>query len=541
MSLKEKLTVLSQNLETEKNNKEKAEEEELLKPTREKIKNLELSLRDLDLIKNSLEFKGDENQKDAIGMQDYAKNTNQNIEAKSSEINDLILENQEVLKKLGVENEEQLVSSPEFATDSEVIEYHKAKEQGEDLKISDTKLKERLMDLGVEFDAENFSYELAIPAIDKKIKETALELNQERIKTPEGKELVLDNLAKEFEEKTKKLKLNSISERDKSIDSDLEKKQPDYSYYFETERNNFSIEFKDEKKEVYNWHILKLIPDNFKDMEAAYGEEIAREALEKAYQNQINNIFSESDNHLEENENISDRENKISETIVNVVKAELTKRKIAQKLKEDENYKDYPDKNDPIYYLERKIEEIGREKEIANKFLQKIETLQLELSQKSEIAEENLIFKDRDLVIPSIRKAYEDLRENLSLKEKELEEKEREIARHKENQPKIFGKKTWQKELDELEKEAVIIKNQYEKLKGEDLSLLWKKAHYFMDEKSLFSSTGKIIKEYSAEGKITEIFNELKDKLTEISNTNLSPEIMSDYVEYEALEKKINN
>ena len=62
-----------------------------------------------------------------------------------------------------------------------------------------------------------------------------------------------------------------------------------------------------------------------------------------------------------------------------------------------------------------------------------------------------------------------------------------------------------------------------------------------MDEESLFSSTDKIIKEYSAEGKITEIFNELKDKLTEISNTNLSPEIMSDYVEYEALKKKIKN
>lgn len=536
MSLKEKLTVLSQNLETEKNNKEKAEEEEFLKPTREKIKNLELSLRDLDLIKNSLEFKGDENQKDAIGMQDYAKNTNQNIEAKSSEINDLILENKEALKELGVENEEQLVSSPEFATDSEVIEYHKAKEQGEDLKISDTKLKERLMDLGVEFDAENFSYELAIPAIDKKIKETALELNQERIKTPEGKELVLDNLAKEFEEKTKKLKLNSISERNKSIDSDLEKKQPDYSYRFKIGENNFNIEFKDEKTKVDNWYNLRLIPDNFKDVKAAYGEEIACEALEKTYQNKINDTFSEFNNRLEKNENNSGTEDKVSETINNVVRADLMEWKINQKLKEDKNYK-----GNPISYLKTKIEEIGREKEIANKFLQKIETLQLELSQKSEIAEEDLIFKDKDLVIPSAMKAYKDLRANLSLKEKELNEKEREIARHKENQPKIFGKKTWQKELDELEKEAVIIKNQYEKLKGEDLSLLWEKAHYFMDEKSLFSSTGKIIKEYSAEGKITEIFNELKDKLTEISNTNLSPEIMSDYVEYEALEKKINN
>jgi hypothetical protein len=292
MSLKEKLGGLTQKLETEKKEKKQTEQDEQLKPVRANIKELEKNIKSLDLIKNSLDFKELNRPDEHIGMKDYAERTGKKVKSKSEEIDTLILGNKEALDTLGIEDRDQLSVHPEFAEEPEVIEYKKATKQGEELKMSDTKLKERLTKLGIEIDSENFSYESASEAVGEKLENINKELTQEKLKTPEGREEIINNLANKFEKNIGRLELNSISgPRDKSIDRGYEKDQPDYSYGFGMDRDDFNINFKGKKTEVTNWSNLRLIPDNFKDMKATLGDEIAREALEKAYQNKVDDAF----------------------------------------------------------------------------------------------------------------------------------------------------------------------------------------------------------------------------------------------------------
>jgi|GEM_PF-2190543 hypothetical protein len=715
MSLREKLGGLSQKLEIEKKEKEQFEKNKQLAPIRANIKKLESSRRALDLVKGSLDFKETNKPENHIGMKDYAEKTDEKIKSKSGEIDALILENKEALNTLGIEDRDQLSGHPEFAEESEVVDYKGAVKQGEELKISDAKLKERLTKLGVEFEAENFSYETASQAVGKKIAEIDKELTQERLKTPEGREKTIESLAEELEKSTGKMELNSISgPRDKSMDRGYEKDQPDYSYGFGTDRRNFSVNFTDEKAKVTDWYNLKLIPGNFKDIEAVYGEEIAREALEKAYQNKVHDNFSRWDEHtdqavslkeqikavspeerraaqnkldeftkkqdeasrvlqekseelkakgidfnprsargdqytditgfdlhgtieyvseslykndfpsqydfikvrekidvriekidkfieiiqniknkedvnnllenqnsdiyisniyhnlvesdyrkdvrfkLEGNNNGSVRkltdqcktyrqaedylneiiekdavgENKVSEAIINTVKAHLKMIELESEIKNEGI-------GEHIYNLEDKIKEISNGKELATEIMGEIEALQSQLSSDPKIAEEDLVLEKRYLIIPSIKKEYDDLRENKPLKEQEWQNKKREREKHEETPPKLFGKEKWRTRLNELEKEEEAARNETETLYKKDQDALYHKAYHFI-ESDQYTPIGKMVGRYEAQGKISEIFKGLKAELTKVIDATLPPKILQDYAEYKALVEKIN-
>lgn len=735
MSLKEKLGGLSKILEEQKKTKEKSEEDKRLEPIRVNIKNLESSRKNLALVKGSLDFKapsksekinkkiktkfGEINvltNKEASGMQDYLEQTDTKIKSKSGEIDTLILENKEALKELGIEDRDQLAVHPEFVEEPEVIEYHKALEQGEGLKMSDAKLKEKLITLGVEFDAENFSYESASQAVEKKIVDIDKELIVEKLKTPEGKEEVINNLAEEFKKSTGKLELHSFSgSPDKSMAMGYEKDRPDYSYGFGTDQRNFSVNFKDEKAKVTDWYNLKLIPDNFKDIEAAYGEDIAREALEKTYQNKVHenfsrwdetgdkavslkeqikavspeerqavknklNEFSEKQNealrvlkeksaelkgkgiefnpdhvtgyggayqelleldsrgtakYISENlykndfppqydfvklqeivekrmehidqfikaiQNIQDEEgvkdllenhdsdtyvgkfhknqlgvdfregvqfklkgnnngaiskltekcktyqqaedylneiieknaageNKVSEAIINTIKAQLKLRELEAEIKNEGI-------GNQVYNLENKIKEISRNKEDATKVMGEIESLQSELSREPELSKENLILSDSHLIIPSIKKEYDDLRENKPLKQKEWENKKTERERQEETKPGLFGKEKWQKKLDLLKGEEASAEIEYRALDKQDQNALYYKAYRLIDSDP-YTPIGKMVQSHKAQGNASEIFNSLREELTKVIDTTLPPKILQDYAEYKALAEKI--
>lgn len=316
MSLKDKLSGLSQNLEKEKKTKEKSEEDKRLEPTRANIESLESTRRDLDLVKGSLDFKalnkpektnkkiepksGEidvvilEN-KEAFGMQDYSEQTGKKIKTRSGELDALVSENKEALKELGVSDKEQLAVHPEFAEEEEVVNYKKSLAQGEELKMSDAKLIERLTKLGVELDSENFSYESASRAVSEKIKNIDAELAQEKSKTPEGKEEIINNLAKEFENNTGKLELGAIYKANREQNAGSRRDEPDASYGIAIDKREFYVNFRDDKVTFRDWPLLKLIPDNFEDAKNTYGEDIASTALESVYQNKISRAFSKRD------------------------------------------------------------------------------------------------------------------------------------------------------------------------------------------------------------------------------------------------------
>lgn len=734
MSLKEKLSSLSKNLEEENSKEEKLKADKQLEPVRANIKTLEAIRWDLDLLKGSLDFKASDKSEESALMQDYAKQTSKKIEMSTNELDSLISENKEALMKLGVENREQLAVHPEFANDEEVINYKGSLDQGEGLKMSDAKLKERLTNLGVEFNIENFSYESASQAIEKKIANIDGELIQERLKTPEGREMTINSLAEEFKKNTGKMELNSSSVGDKLTEPVYGKladryynNKSDSSYDFGTERDNFRINFKDEKASVNNWSRLKLIPDNFEDTEVTYGKDITQQALEKTYKDKVHNSFVQWDergdkaislkeqikavspeennkarekmheaikklneillllqkksDELKEkgielnpeyyhgygpykeiiclndsvsaakyiNENLNDNfpphydatklqeasskligwtekfaevinnletkedvdnfllhkknlgatfnkksekeesvgesfhghflscqletqkyefelkgnkygavsklidkcktyqqaedylnkiidqnvagEKRVSETIIDTIKAHLKLRELETEIKQEKI-------GERIYDLERKIEKIAVDKEGAIKAMGKIESLQSELSREPELSKENLILSDSHLIIPSIKKEYDDLRENKPLKQKEWENKKTERERQEETKPGLFGKEKWQKKLDLLKGEEASAEIEYRALDKQDQNSLYYKAYRLIDSDS-YTTIGKIVQSHKAQGNASEIFNSLREELTKVIDTTLPPKILQDYAEYKALVEKI--
>lgn len=518
MSLKEKLNNLSQNLETKKVKEKEIEQDELLKPTREKIKNLESQLRDLDLIKNSLDFQGDK--KDVLGMKDYAEETKQKVESKSQELDDLVSKNEEALKELEIENKEQLVSHSEFTEEPEVLEYHQALEQEGGLKMSDEKLQERLVNLGVEVDTENFSYESASKAIEKKISDINEELIAEKLKIPEGKEELIGNLANEFEKNTEKV--------------GLREKNSYNMYFFEMNQREFYINYQDEKVKVSGRRNLKLIPKNYEVSEKLYGEEVAQEALKKTYQNKIEQAFIKFDERVGQVSPLKEKD-KVSEVIINTVKAQLKEKDLEKKIKDLDLGNKNLDSENSIYELERRLEKISNDKKDATELMERIESLRLKLS------EEYIILENGAITIPSIEQKFKELYNQKENKKKEWEEKKAARTRHENNPPKLFGKKSWQEKLIEFQQEEELAREEAHSLELEyKTTPLRKEYHYSITTGKSFSEVEGNIKNKKEEGKLSEVIDKLKEELTEVINTNLSPEIMSDYVEYKALVEKIS-
>lgn len=193
-----------------------------------------------------------------------------------------------------------------------------------------------------------------------------------------------------------------------------------------------------------------------------------------------------------------------------------------------------------IYDLEKKVGEIFRNREEANKALEIIESLQLKLSKELEIAEENLILENGWITIPSLAKEYDDLEKKRLSASSKLKYRKNKREVYEATKPGLFGKKRWQKTLAELKKDEEIAEKEDEDLKNTDEKKLYDKAHYNIDINSRFlpSLVSAIIRESKAQGRITEIFNELRAELSKVINTNLSPEIMADYARYRTLAGK---
>jgi len=279
MSLQEKLSKMSQNLQETKAETEKQTQGKELKPIRVRIKELENEKNQLELVKGSLELKSDKNI--GKGMREYSKDTNKKEKKESSRLDTLIDKNKEALHTMGIESKDQLVENKAFAEETEVVSYKKAKKETANLETSDNALKEKLKTLGVSMDEENFSYDSAEKALAKKLLSLDSELLQEKLKTPEGKNEAIEKLSK-----------------------NLEKSIPQGSFFkdektglqtFNLSRGEGKITIQEEKIKFEGWRRIKLLPDEITALEKIYGKNVVKEALLKAYGNKIESAFENFD------------------------------------------------------------------------------------------------------------------------------------------------------------------------------------------------------------------------------------------------------
>ncbi len=292
MSLKEKLGGMTKDLENEKKTAAENAQTEELKPIRTQIKALEKEIKQLDLIKGSLEIKSGD--KIGKGMREVDADTKEEVTKEEKGLDTLIDANKEALQKVGIENRDQLTENADFGDEDEVVSYKKAKTKRGEIKESDTALEKKLAKAGIEIG--EFSYDTAEKAVAEKLASLESELLQEKLKTPEGKEEAIETLAENLEkilpqqqvvfsqdEKTKEYALTLASSR---------------GY----DRQNISI--KNDKVIFKQWDSVKLLPEDIEIFEGTYGKEIVQEALKKAYTNKIERTFKSFDKETNNTESL---------------------------------------------------------------------------------------------------------------------------------------------------------------------------------------------------------------------------------------------
>ncbi len=275
MSLEAKLANLSNQLEAKKQEQLQIEEEERLKPIRERVKELENQWHQLDIIKGSLEFKS--GQEKGLGMAEYAKETDEQLKQKTNKIDGLITKHSAALQELNIKDRDELVAKEDFANEPEVVEFKTAVGKTAEINLSDAALQTKLADLGIALETDKFSYEAAAKAVTEKMEILEKELTQEKIKTPEGREEVIVKLAEKFDNTLPKIKLFSYPER---------------QYEFEltgTNDNHFRahISIHNNKANFDKWWDARLVSGDVTKLEKEYGRDIVDLAIKKTYNNKF--------------------------------------------------------------------------------------------------------------------------------------------------------------------------------------------------------------------------------------------------------------
>lgn len=296
MALKDKLENMSKQINSEKEEKKKNEEEEKLNPIRENIKRIEKEVFDLEIIKNSLDFKSDENKKnEGEGMTEYARSTASKKEKSRNDIEKIAKDNSEALERMGVKNIDDLASHPELAEEEEVVEYKKASEQESDLVLSDTKLKNRLAKLGIEISDDNFSYQTASQELTKRLEVLNNELMAEKFKTPEGKEETKEMLVKHFGKEIPQMEVGGMWENNLGNSS----RTNSLSMNIGGSKREFEI-LNDRAKFKNEPYFSGVLPKDFSEQSEKYGVEFVNGALKKAYSSNLKEAFVKADGVINE-------------------------------------------------------------------------------------------------------------------------------------------------------------------------------------------------------------------------------------------------
>lgn len=279
MSLKEKLSKITKEIEETEAESEKKAQEKLLKPILIRIQELENQKNLLETVKSSLRLES--SKETGKGMREYSKETVEDIEKENITLDTLVKNNKKAVESLGIKDRADLLSNSEFANEPEIVKYKKVTEQAKDLEEADIALQERLVSLGINIGKENFSYDSVEKALTEKIQSVEDLLLQEKLKTPKGREEAAEVLAKELEVNISR---SSFSEDSKTGSKTIH-----------LEPHIGEILISGEKTKINNWKYAELLPKNFNDLRRIYGSEVVVKALNKAYEYKIDDAFKQFD------------------------------------------------------------------------------------------------------------------------------------------------------------------------------------------------------------------------------------------------------
>lgn len=537
MSLKEKLSKISQNLQETKAEKEKKAQEEELKPIRLRIKELENQKFQLDLVKGSLELKSgklESGEKIGKGMREYSKETKEQDKKESTRLDTLMDENKEALQSMGVENKDQLIENPEFAEEPEVVSYKKAKGEVADLEMSDSALKEKLKTLGVNIDEENFSYDSAEKALAEKLQLLEGELLQEKLKTPEGKKEAIEVLSKDLEKSIPQIPFSKDEKSGAQTFNFFNLKYGDYEG---------KITIQGEKTKFEGWKRTKLLPEEITVLEKTYGKDVVKGALLKAYENRTDIAFEDFDKRTKnidkdikaDLERTSPEKNAERESVkkemLQVVETAIDAKMKAKELLEEIETQNF---GGGIYDVENEVSRIEENKKDALVLMGELTKLESELPEKLVILDGN------EIIVPSVKEQLDQLRKNRETEEQKLKNKKQEIYKQESNGPKLFGKNKWEKNLANLKKEKEVLEKEINKMQNQDYDALYKKYAFRIPTKQ-YSEVENLVKgQKNIQGSPSEVLGVLKAQLNEIINQKVPSSVINLYKEYKDLEKKLD-
>lgn len=522
MSLEKKLSQISNQIRENKENESKKLHEEKLEPIRLNIKELEKTKFQLELVLGSLKLKSGKDS--GIGIREYSTKTENEFKEENIRLDKLINKNQEALKTIGVENKDQLLENSDFTEDEEVISYKKSKGQKENLELSDSALKEKLLSLGVAIDQENFSYDLAEKVLQEKIEQINKKLALEKAKTPEGKEELKEELLQYF---------------NKEIPSFSFSKAKNFDHY----NKNYVLDLGGYNRIEFNENqIIKGdTPGSFsmgewEKIEEKYPYDVIREAMKEAFEKKVGSSsysFDLSGSHDRETKELKEYKEMIQSKFLPMAKNmidirfrnnELRYKAKIQGLGNVSNIKD----------IENIIKNLESDKKEAERILGEIIRIETELPN------EEVILSGTSIEVPSALKEYNEFRKETDEKTKRLKDVIWEIQKLETNKPKLFGIEKWNIGLNKLiQEKGELEKRTDSKWTQEDNNKLYKKAYFYIPTKE-YSSVEKIVKEQPrTQGNSKDIFSSLKVKLNDIANKEIPESALKLYEEFsDLIEKK---
>jgi hypothetical protein len=534
MSLEQKLSSLTKNIEDKKNQEIKSLEEKELGPIRSKIKELEDKKYLLELIKGSLNLKSGErimsdnyNKYTGVGMSEYSNETKVNLEKEITKLDNLIIKNKEALESLGINNRQELVDN--FKDDPDATEVHSyldAENKKIDLNKSDESLKEKLKNLGFEINDKEFSYESAEKGIEKNLGSLENDIYQEKLKTPEGKKEAIESLSLELE------KLLPTTELVKDSFGN-------YQIPFHSRSNNGNgIKILGEEAKLNKGEYFYLLPDFYSfpdgrklsDIESKYGEEVIEGAIKKAYFNKVEKSFGEfskskdGDYFANKHKNIDTIKNNVHKKIEEMVDFGL---KIVEINKEVKNQNFCPNHT----YLEQELSKIEENKKDAIALMNEITRIE------SDLSGEDLTLNGVTINVLSVDKEIEE--QNNKIKKEEINLKNKDDERHNRKKGFFETEKKWRDDLHILDEDFNKLKSKIEKMGREEMNELYKRYYIYIPTKD-YSDTKRIVEsQQNIKGKSDEIFKDLKLKLAEVIDKKAPESIVKLNKEYKEIQEKL--
>jgi len=531
MSLEQKLSNLTKNIENKKRQEAKELEEMELGPVRSKIKELEDKKYLLELIKGSLNLKSGErimsdsyNKYTGIGMGEYSNETKANLEKEIAKLDSLIIKNKEALAGLNINNREELVDN--FKDDeeaSEVHDYLNAKDRNEDLNNRDESLKEKLKTLDVPINNDNFSYSSAEKTIDEKLGGLDNEIFKEKLKTPEGKIEAIESLSLELE---KLLPATGLIKDDNTT----------YRFSFDNRQNK--IYFINNEAKINKGSYIHLLPDFFSfpddrklsEVESKYGEDVIKGAIKKAYFDKIEKSFGEfnkskdKDYFANKHLDINTIKNNVHKKIEEIIDFNL---KIVEINKEVKNQNFCSNHT----YLENELSKIEENKKDAIRILGELARIE------SELSGEDLILNGVTINVLSVGKEIEEQKNKIKKEEINLKNKENEI--HNRKKGFFETEKKWRDDLRILNEDFNKLKSKIDAMSREEMNELYKRYYIYIPTKD-YSDTKRIVEaQKDLKGKPDEVFKNLREELQGIIDKKAPESIVKLNKEYKEMEEKL--